>query len=114
MSDKIDEIVKNIFDLGDYPIAKIEFGPWEKIEDSDFSRCGWWPVSLRLMSCDETIPVGTCWLEGEEVSFYVEMDDLMEIVSKEVENRTQKMVLEMFGVTINSDLNVQVYGKDYT
>ena len=110
MSDQTEELIKNIFDLGEYSFAEIEFGEWEVAEEG----VSFWDVLLHLKSSDVRINVGQCWLEDEEVSFYVDMDGLMEIVIKEVGKKTEDYLLKEFGSTINSKLNVQIYGRDYT
>ena len=127
MSDTAEELIKNIFDLGEYSFAQIEFGEWEK----DGDAYTYWTVYLHLLSSGMKVSVGTCYLEGvsleeandpntivdykgKQVEFYVEMDDLMEMISKEVSNKTGAFVLKEFGATINPELNVQIYGKDYT
>ena len=106
----VEELLQNVFSMGDYSFAQIEFGPWIKEED------GWdsWVVWLHLKSCDIKIPMGTCWMQDKEVSFYPDMDDLMGIVIKEVSNKTRDLLFKEFGATINPQLNVQIYGVDYT
>ncbi len=112
MSDTAEELIKNIFDLGDYSFAEIEFGEWNETEEPGES---YWDVLLHLKSSDVRINVGQCWLDNDkEVSFYVDMDSLMGMVIKEVANKTGAFVLKEFGDTISPELNVQIYGRDYT
>lgn len=110
--DAAEELIKNTYDLGDYAFADIEFSDLEYAEEGE----SFWNVSLHLRSSDKSIGVGTCWFseEDKEVSFYVEMEEIMDMISKEVGSKMHSFVLNEFGKTINPELNVQVYGRDYT
>ena len=113
MSDTAEELIKNIFDLGDYSFADIEFSDLEHIKEDEQS---YWNVLLHLRSSDIKINVGQCWFgqDDTEVAFYVDMDELMQMVIKEVHTKVQGFVMKEFGQVINPELNVQIYGKDYT
>ena len=113
MSDAAEELIKNIFDLGDYSFADIEFSDLEHIKEDEQS---YWNVLLHLRSYDIKINVGLCWFGQDytEVAFYVDIDELMQMVIKEVHTKVQGFVMKEFGQVINPELNVQIYGKDYT
>tara|TARA_B100000749_G_scaffold272910_1_gene255279 strand:+ start:1559 stop:1900 length:342 start_codon:yes stop_codon:yes gene_type:complete len=110
--DAAEELIKNTYDLGDYAFADIEFSDWENAEGDE----SFWNVSLHLRSSDKSIGVGTCWFNNvdKEVSFYVDLEEIMEMISKEVGFKMHSFVLNEFGKTINPELNVQVFGRDYT
>ena len=42
------------------------------------------------------------------------MSELMDMVLKEVNTKVQGFVMKEFGQVINPELNVQIYGRDYT
>tara|TARA_B100000749_G_C18442914_1_gene472999 strand:- start:1165 stop:1506 length:342 start_codon:yes stop_codon:yes gene_type:complete len=113
VSDAAEELIKNVFNLGDYSFADIEFSDLEHIKEDEQS---YWNVLLHLRSSDTKINVGQCWFgqDDKEVAFYVDMDELMQMVIEEVNTKVKKFVMKEFGQIINPELNVQIYGKDYT
>ena len=112
--EEAEELVKNVFDLGDYSFAEVQFGEFD-VQASP--QCISWPVFLHLNSSEMNISIGSCFvlgiksleeIENREVEFHLELEDSIELLKEHMGD----FFLKEFNKVVNPNLKVRIYDVD--